>query len=142
MKQRDIGMIIKQINDTLEKRTNNELREDGLTLTQSGFLTTLFLSPEKNLTMRELEDEMHVSQPTAFGVVSRLCEKKLVQTYDDENKRTKHVVLTSAGIEKCTHAQIHMSDAEAKLTKKLSDREKIVLRELLEKVCEGLEEKS
>lgn len=142
MLQKDTGMIIKQISDALEKKTNNELREDGLTLTQSGFLTTLYFSSKKDLTMSELEEQMNVTQPTAFGVISRLCEKNLVETYNEKNSRAKHVLLTKQGIEKCEHARSHMKEAETLLNKNLSNDEQKIFRELLIKVRDGLLEDS
>lgn len=138
MREQDTGMIIKQISDALEKKANNELREDGLTLTQSGFLTSIYFSSKKDLTMPELEEKMNVSQPTAFGVISRLCEKNLVETFNEKNSRTKHVLLTKQGIEKCEHARIHMKEAETRLNKNLSEEEQKIFRNLLMKVRNGL----
>ena len=135
-----IGMIIKQINDELQKRANNLLRASDLTLTQSGVLATLNNAENNELTLKELERAIHVSQPTAHGIVRRLMEKKLVDTYDDrDNRRIKHVKLTAEGKRQAALGQEHMAQAEAMLTKNLSEDEVIQFRLLLGKVRRGLD---
>lgn len=138
MKEKHIGMLIKQISDSLEKHANNGLRNDGLTLTQSGFLTSLYTSKSHDLTMRELEEIHHVSQPTAHGVVERLTQKQLVDTYDDSNSKAKHVVLREAAYEKCELGIKHMVEAEKNLRKNLTENEQQTLCMLLEKVRNGI----
>lgn len=138
MNEKHIGLLIKQISDALEKHANNELRHDGLTLTQSGFLTSLYESEKHDLTMRELEEIHHISQPTAFGVVERLSQKKLIETYDDHTSKAKHVILRPAAFEKCELGQKHMAKAEKNLRKNLTEEEAETLYKLLEKVRDGV----
>lgn len=138
IKRKDIGILIKHISEALEKNANNGLRGDGLTLTQSGFLTTLYAAPEHTLTMRELETIHRVSQPTAHGIVERLCQKKLVQTCDDKNSKAKRVTLCPAAFEKCKLGIKHMTEAESKLRENLTKEEQETLYRLLEKVRDGI----
>ena len=136
----DIGMLIKQINDLLQKNANNILKKEGLTATQVGLLTALVSAKGCDLTLKELEKQLHVSQPTVHGVVKRLTEKKLVECFDDpDNRRVKHVMLTERGLEQTERGRIHMNEAEELLTKNLSAEEQRGLREILMKVRDGIE---
>ena len=135
-----IGMAIKQINDGLQKHANNALRGHDLTLTQVGLLNTLYHADDFDMTLKEIERAHHVSQPTAHGIVQRLAEKKLVDTFDDVgNRRIRHVRLTEEGRKQAAISKEKVSDAEALLTKNLSADEEEQLRILLEKVKDGLQ---
>lgn len=139
MTEEAIGMMIKQINDTLSKNANNALRKDGLTLSQIGLLLSLDAAPNHEMTLKELEKTHHVSQPTAHGIVKRLAEKKLVVTFDDrDDHRIKHVSLTDAGAAKCQIGRQHMAEAEAMLTCNLSPEEQSIFIKLLKKVRDGM----
>ena len=138
--QLEIGMAIKQINDALQKHANNALRGQDLTLTQVGLLNTLYHADNFDMTLKEIERAHHVSQPTAHGIVRRLAEKKLVDTFDDaDNRRIKHVRLTEEGRKQSAISKERVSDAEALLTKNLSADEEEQLRILLKKVKDGLQ---
>ena len=136
----EIGMAIKQINDALQKHTNNALRGQDLTLTQVGLLNTLYHADNFDMTLKEIERAHHVSQPTAHGIVRRLAEKKLVDTCGDAaNRRIKHVRLTEEGRKQAAFSKERVSDAEALLTKNLSADEEEQLRILLKKVKDGFQ---
>ena len=136
----EIGMAIKQIHDTLQKHANNTLRGQDLTLTQVGLLNTLYHADDFDMTLKEIERAHHVSQPTAHGIVRRLAEKKLVDTFDDtDNRRVKHVRLTEEGRKQAAISKERISYAEALLTKNLSADEKDQLGRLLKKVRDGLQ---
>ncbi len=66
------GLLFKQIHDELEKCLNNSLRSRDLTLAQVGILMELRYTPEKQMSLKELERRFHVAQSTAAGIVSRL----------------------------------------------------------------------
>ena len=139
-KKLEIGMAIKQINDALQKHANNALRGQDLTLTQVGLLNTLYHAEDFDMTLKEIERAHHISQPTAHGIVRRLAEKNLVETFDDaDNRRIKHVRLTEEGRKQAAISKKRVSDAEALLTKNLSADETEQLRTLLKKVKDGLQ---
>lgn len=138
-KEEDIGFIIKNISDALEKNANNDLRQDDLTLTQVGFLSSLYSIKNHEMTMKELEAFHHVAQSTAYGIVKRLLEKKLVLVFDDSaSTKTKRVRLTELAIEKCKLAQKHMKETESMLRKNLTKEEQKTLSSLLKKVRDSL----
>lgn len=133
------GIMIKQINDALSRIANNDLRKSDLTISQVGILSTLYCAEDHDLTLKELEKIHHVSQPTVYGIVRRLCEKELVMIYDDEtNQRIKHVRLTAKGIRQAQIGESHMADTEVLLLKNLTDDEQTQLRVMLKKIISGL----
>ena len=132
--------LIKQINDSLERSANNTLRADGLTMMQIAVLVALDTAEEKTLSLKHLEHAFGVAQPTMAGIVKRLEQKKLVDSFEPpEDRRRKLVRLTAAGSEKCDLGYSHMSHAEEHLLRALSEEERGEFHRLLEKIRESLD---
>ena len=132
--------LIKQLNDSLEKYSNNRLRQDGLTIMQISVLVELDETTEKELPLKDLERRFGVAQPTMLGIVRRMEQKGLTETYfSQEDKRVKLVRLTSAGKEKCRFGYAYMDQAEQLLLKALDDQEKQQFRQLLKKAKSSLQ---
>lgn len=139
MENRDCGRLIKQINDALEKRANKAVHEQGLTVTQTAALVILESSKERQMPLKRLEQELHVAQSTAAGIVSRLEQKRLVAGYaDPEDKRIKLVRLTPLGEQKCQIAKENMNRAEKGFLSCLTEEEAQVFYRLLEKLRDHL----
>lgn len=131
----DCGILIKQIHDCIEKYANNDLRNSNLTIMQNRVIMSLRMSSNDTKSLKELEKEFNVSQPTMVGLIHRLSEKGYVTTFADaDDKRIKHVQLTSSGIDCCNDAQIHIDKMEAKLLSNLSKEEQTQFRQLLLRV--------
>ena len=73
------GTLLKQIHDIMEKNANNVLREQNLTISQSGVLVLLDEKEGKTASFKELEKDFGVSQPTMVGILNRLVQKDLVR---------------------------------------------------------------
>ena len=56
------GLLIKKIHDSLEKRANNTLRSKDLTLMQMSVLMALQETPNKQLSLKEMERHFQVAQ--------------------------------------------------------------------------------
>ena len=92
------GMLIRQIHNSLEKMSNKDLKEKGLTLVQVSALFSINDTAEKKVTFKELEKILHLAQSTTVGIISRLEQKNLVTSYiDDNDKRIKYVRITELG---------------------------------------------
>lgn len=102
LKNRDVGYLIKNINDKLKVKADADLKENNLTLSQSrvlGFLN----SRGGEATQKEIEEFLEVSHPTVVGIVSRMEQKgHLVSRMDEKDRRNKIVRITeqSAAISK------------------------------------------
>ena len=129
------GTLLKQIHDIMEKNANNVLREQELTISQSGVLVLLDEKEGKTASFKELEKDYGVSQPTMVGILNRLVQKDLVEVLtDSEDKRIRKAHLTQKGADKCKEGYKHMNSAEEQLLKSLTDNEKMEFNRLLLKV--------
>lgn len=135
----DFGFLIKQIHDCIEKYANNDLRDSNLTMAQNRVIVSLHMSPDDTKSLKELEKEFNVSQPTMAGIIRRLCEKGYVATFGDaSDKRIKNVRLTDIGIECGNEARTHIEKMEKTLISHLSEEEQMQLRQLLLKVLDSI----
>lgn len=129
------GTLLKQIHDIMEKNANNVLREQDLTISQSGVLVLLDEKEGKTASFKELEKDFGVSQPTMVGILNRLVQKNLVEVLtDSEDKRIRKAHLTQKGADKCKEGYKHMNSAEEQLLKSLTNNEKKEFNRLLLKV--------
>lgn len=137
--KRACGMMIKQIHDCLEKDTNNTLRAQDLTMAQVGALIELRSAEEKQMPLKELERRLHVAQSTAAGIVVRLEQKGFLESFGSpDDRRIKMVRITRKGEDCCLDSDRGMEQAEQKLMHSLTQEEKTVFLDLLEKVCNGM----
>lgn len=128
-------MLIRQINNALEKRVNNQLKEKDLTFSQMSALIEILNSPAKKLTFKELEKRLSLAQSTTAGLISRLEQKKLVTVSgDSDDKRIKFVEITSLGEKFCKEARQEMEHTEKMLLGNLSTAERESLLAMLEEV--------
>lgn len=131
------GELIKRLNSIMEKRANNSLNDDGITLSQIKLLC--ILEQEGSLTLKELEKYFCVAQATISGIVVRLEKKGLIESfYLPEDKRAKHIRLTDDGIKMCEHARCSMERNEQWLLSSLDDGEKKELHRLLQKIYDDI----
>jgi len=113
---------------------NNELREEGLTMSQMRVLVILDEKQNKTASMKDIEKELAVAQPTTAGIIRCIEEKGLIIYLSaPENKRAKWIQLTEAGKEKCRIAYSHMEATEKKLLSGMTEEEGKQFLELLKK---------
>lgn len=134
------GKLIKQISDELQKNANNAMRSQDMTMSQFGALLELSQAPEQQRSLKELEQSLHVAQSTAAGIVSRLEQKGLVESFGDAaDRRIKLVRITSAGCQCVADAEKDMVQAEQKLLSALTETEREIFFVLLQKVRNSLQ---
>lgn len=94
MSQKDIGYLIKNINDKLKVKADADLKHSKLTLTQSRVLAFLD-SKGGQATQKEIEVYLEVSHPTVVGIISRMQKNGHLRCWVDEtDRRNKVVALT------------------------------------------------
>ena len=133
------GALLKQINDFMEKNANRALKEQDITISQSGVLVLLDKKAEKMATFKELEKSFGVSQPTMVGIINRLEHKELVDIVaDSDDKRIRRAQLTQKGADKCREGYKHMKAAEDLLLSSLTTEEKKEFLRLLVKIKDSM----
>lgn len=132
--------LVKKLHDRLEKNANNSLRGQDLTTMQVSFLLELESASEQQRSMKELERHFGIAQPTVAGIVSRLEQKGLVETYiDPADRRMKQVRMTPAGKNCCAEAAIHMEESESTLLKGFTHEEREQFNTLLIRAFHNLD---
>ncbi len=133
------GQLIKQLNDAIERKANNSLRQNDLTMVQMWVLLSLNDKDEKTYSFKELEHILGVAQSTCAGIVNRLAIKKLVDCFTDpDDKRMKLVRITSAGEKCCQSATQNIKELEQIMFRGLSEEEQIIFNSLLQRIYENM----
>lgn len=133
------GKLIKLISDEMRKNANNAMRSQDMTMSQFSALLELNQAPEKQRSLKELEQSLHVAQSTVAGIISRLEQKGFVEAFGDAaDRRIKLVRITPAGCECVVNAEKDMAQAEQKLLSALTETEREIFYVLLQKVRNSL----
>lgn len=129
------GMLIRQINNALEKRCNHQLKALGLTFSQMSALMEVSHTPAQKLAFKELEKHVSLAQSTTAGLISRLEQKGLVAVSGDKkDKRIKYVEITALGETFCKQAEQDMEYMETQLLGDLSQEEQTLFLSVLKKM--------
>ena len=136
----ELAPLIKQVNEMLEKRANEVLRDYDVTNGQARILVALTRSEDGVFSLKDLEKAFHYSQPTISGIVSRLMNKGLVTSGPDPaDNRVRLIRLTEKGREIGEMSGKKLEDADKWLTQDLSERESEQLMDLLRRVNDAIE---
>lgn len=126
---------IKKINDELEKRMNNDLRKTAITASQLDFLLILWQVGKGKMTSKQMQKEIHASQPTVSGLIKRLTEKKLIrQEVDLADHRNKFIIMTPKGKKALTGMRNIREKTRTDVLAPLSKQERKELASSLQKV--------
>ena len=135
----DCGKLIKQIHDEIRKNADNAMRGHDMTMAQLEALLELDSAPEKQRSLKELEQRLHIAQSTTAGIIARLEKKGLVEGFGDPaDRRIKLVRLTQAGMERIAVAEQGRNEVEARLLAGLTETERDIFLVLLKKVRDTL----
>ena len=136
----DCGEYIHWISDVLEKRAELLLTKVGLTLSQMMVIESFLHSKDGYQTVQDIQNALHVAQPTASGLVKRMEKKGLLKRIDSKDKREKVITLAEEGHAAITNARKGMISTESILLASLSEEESKQFHSLLDKVWNSLDE--
>lgn len=137
MLKKDVGYLIKSINDKLKVRADAELKQYHLTMSQSRVLVYL-RSRGGQATQKEIETFLDVAHPTVVGLVSRMEQNGYVTCWPCEDGRNKYVKMTPQAEAIDKNMQENMRANEEMLLAPLSPEDRERLRDLLLTVAEHL----
>lgn len=137
MPKKDVGYLIKSINDKLKTKADADLKRYSLTFTQSRVFAFL---QEKGgqATQKEIQVFLEVSHPTVVGIVSRMEQNGYVQCWQDNDNRNKNVKLTQKARSLGMDLEKHMLENEKQLLSPLSSTEAEQLKLMLLKIYKHL----
>ncbi len=139
MAEKDIGYLIKNINDRLKIKADADLKYSKLTLAQSRVLTFLD-SQGGQATQKEIEVYLEVSHPTVVGIISRMEQNGYLRHWADEaDKRNKIVALTEQAKALGKEMKHRVSANEKLLLASLSEDDIKKLRQMLLTMYSNLE---
>lgn len=140
MRQGDIGMLIKGINDQIERRANLRFRPFGLTLAQMRVLFYLRDREGERTTLRDIEEYFGVSHPTVTGILRRMEAKGLVTGEPDgADRRCRAVRLAGSEALDMALREMPPDRLEPMLTRGLSEEECRQLRRYLAVVLRNVQ---
>ncbi len=122
----------KFLSTNLDKIINKKLKKYGLSMSQGVVLLWLHDASEGELLIKEIEKKFGTAQSTIFGVIQRLSQKGLVETYLSE-QRNKIVKITKQGSLHIDCIKTAMMEADALVFESFTEGEKILFGELLRK---------
>ena len=135
----DCGEYIHWISDVLEKRTELLLAKGGLTLSQMMVIESFRHSKDGYQTVQDIQNALHVAQPTVSGLVKRMEKKGLLKRVDSKDKREKVLTLTEEGKDTINNARNGMLSIESILLASLNEEEIEQFRNLLDKIWNSLD---
>lgn len=139
MPQKDIGYLIKNINDKLKVKADADLKHSNLTLAQSRVLAFLD-SRGGQATQKEIEVYLEVSHPTVVGIISRMEKNGHLRCRADEtDKRNKIVALTEQAKALGEEMEQRISANEKMLLASLSEADIKKLKQMLLIIYNNLE---
>ena len=137
-----IGGLIRRL-DMLNLRSHDTLIDRrGLTPPQINALNALYEMHQEGLTpnQRMLEKRLYLTNPTVTGLLGRLEAKGMIERVrDDQDARSKRIVLTPKGIDCRQSVHASLETTEARLTACLSEREREQMEEMLIRMIGCLE---
>lgn len=130
---------IKLINDKMRKKSDRDLAEHNLSLSQFSLLI-LLKKFDGQATQKQIEEKLNVSHAATFGIIKRLEEKGYVKSFiDTKDCRNKMVEMTNLGNEKLNFIMNNQESDLVLALSTLSTEEYEVLIELLKKVYKAIE---
>ncbi len=131
---------IKQITTAFERQANRSLAKYQLTISQMDTLMFLLSCGKKSVIQREIENALHLKNPTVSGILDRLERKDFIKRCPDPtNRRVNQIVLTDKALELQTSAIADVNMLFDNLLSDLSDSEKEQFSVFLEKILKRAE---
>lgn len=143
MDTRDIGFIIKNISECMDKKFNEELKALGITCSQMRILSYLLKNKDKNITQHQIETYLKISHPTTVGLINRLEGKEFITCeISNEDKRQKIVRLREPTDGQRRNMEKRARAEEEYILRGFSNEEKTELKRLLCKLYNNISEEA
>lgn len=118
------GLLIKKIHDAITAIANEDLKKYNLTISQTRLLSFLKEHREEPVSIRDIQKELQIKHSTAIGLVERLMEKNMAESFSGtEDRRTRHVRITDTGLEAAAMGQEKQLRLEAAFLQDLTPEE-------------------
>lgn len=130
MPKKDVGYLIKSINDKLKVNADADLKYYNLTFSQVHVFAYL-QERGGQATQKEVERFLNVSHPTVVGIISRMEQSGYVTCRKDKDNRNKIVKLTAKADSLGLDLEQSMQNTEKRLLAPLTSEEAEKLKQML-----------
>lgn len=131
-------VLIRHLQNTIEKQSNSAMQDLDITMSQAGALAAILETPNGQITLKELEKKIQLSQSVTAGIVTRMEQKGYIESFGSpEDKRIKILRITPLGIEQCNNARIIFAGIEEKFLSVLTEAERENLYLTLKKLSDA-----
>jgi len=138
MEVREIGFLIKGINDKIKVGADANLRDNGLTFAQCRVLGFLH-DKGGQATQKDIEDAFEIAHPTVVGLVSRMEKSGYLETwFNPADGRSKFVRMTEKARLMGEEMGGIIRDQEARMTAGLTSEEIAELKRMLTVIYKNL----
>lgn len=136
-----LGRKFKMIAEKIHKHQDEALKKDDLTFSQMGVLLSVFFHGEDPITTGELCTILHITHPSAVGLINRLEEKKMVERAPNPNdSRSSYIKLTKKACDFLHKNKKYNDQMDQDLIKGFSEEEVKQLRSFLERIYQNVEQ--
>lgn len=139
---RDIGYLIKQIDDCLHKKANQELESLGLTFSQVRVLLLMREREKARLltSHKDIEESLGIAHPTVLGLLRRLETKGFIRTETGvADRRIRNVFLAGIDASFWDALLANGAKAEKRLLAGFSKEEATTIQTMLEKILKNIQ---
>lgn len=129
--------LIKMIGNLYQVEVNKNLKDRRITQSQAEVLIYIQIKNEqgKEVHQVDLEQALHLSNPTVTGILNRLEEKGFVRRVpSSENSKFKSVIITEDGKEELNKGKKVIHRLEKETLSCLEDEEQKEINRLLKKI--------
>ena len=132
MCKQDIGFLLKQIGNRLEKNRNLRLREFDVTGAQMDFLLFLYQHREGQISQKDISDYFGICHTSVIDIMKNLERKGFIRReVNPDNARYRCVSLTEKGKQVYMKHQKFHEELVKSIVDRLDEREKILLEKVL-----------
>lgn len=137
---KDIGILIKKINNKLEAGRNRDLKDLKLTGAQLDILLFLSEQSEKTTFQKDIGEFLAIKHTSTIDILKKLEEKQLIyRETNQDNARCRNVYLTEKGKQLTEMLSSKKTEIEAILLEGFSETEHQQLWEQLMKIYNNIE---
>lgn len=137
---KDIGILIKKINNKLEAGRNRDLKDLKLTGAQLDILLFLSDQSEKTTFQKDIGEFLAIKHTSTIDILKKLEEKQLIyRETNQDNARCRNVHLTEKGKQLTAMLSNKKNEIEAILLEGFSETEHQQLWEQLMKIYNNIE---
>lgn len=134
------GYYIKRIQLALQKNADDALRKYELTRSQVEILHFLKTNQDRNISQKDVQDFLHISNPSVTGLVNRLEAKGFIyRSTDERDRRVRYLHLDQKAKQMNRDLIRSFHNYEAKLVENMSEEEQETLYRLLKLMLHNIE---